>query len=51
MCKYQVQSKFLKGEWLDDHLPFDTKEEAEAYIETQPQANYRYRIIKESYVC
>lgn len=41
---YQVKSKFRNGEWLDDHLPFDSYEEAVEYIKTQPQANYRYAI-------
>lgn len=41
---YQVQSK-IKGdfEWLDDHLPFDTKKDAEEYIMTQPKL-FDYRI-------
>lgn len=35
---YQVKSRF-KGdfEWLDDHLPFNSKEEAIEYIKTQPK--------------
>lgn len=35
---YQVKSKF-KGdfEWLDDHLPFNSEEEAIEYIKTQPK--------------
>ena len=43
--KYQVQSKF-KGdsEWLEDHLPFDSKNEAIEYIKTQPKC-LQYRII------
>jgi hypothetical protein len=49
MVKYQVQSRFLKGEWLDDHMPFDTREEAVAYIKTQYHANHRYRIVTEEY--
>lgn len=42
---YQVQSR-IKGdfEWLDDHLPFDTKEDAEEYIKTQPRL-FDYRIV------
>lgn len=41
---YQVQSR-IKGdfEWLDDHLPFDTIEDAEKYIKTQPKL-FDYRI-------
>ena len=46
---YQVQSKFRDGEWLDDHMPFETKEEAIAYVKTQPKANYKYRLIVEEY--
>lgn len=41
---YQVKSKFRNGEWLYDHMPFDSKEEAIEYIKTQPQANYKYAI-------
>lgn len=41
---YQVKSKFRNGEWLDDHMPFDSSEEAVEYIRTQPQANYKYII-------
>lgn len=41
---YQVKSKFINGEWLDDHMPFDSREEAIEYIRTQPQANYKYTI-------
>lgn len=41
---YQVQSKFPKDkEWLDDHMPFDTLEEAIDYIKTQPKC-FKYRI-------
>ena len=41
---YQVQSR-IKGdfEWLDDHLPFNTKDEAIEYINTQPKL-FDYRI-------
>ena len=49
MNKYQVQSKFLNGGWMDDHMPFDTEEEALEYIKTQPKANYQYRVFKETY--
>lgn len=43
--KYQVQSKF-KGdsEWLEDHLPFDSVEEAQEYIKSQPKC-LEYKII------
>lgn len=42
---YQVQSKFkCDFEWLDDHTPFDNKEDALAYIKTQPVC-LEYRII------
>ena len=42
---YQVQSR-IKGdfEWLDDHLPFDSVEDARAYIKTQPKI-FDYQII------
>ena len=42
---YQVQSK-IKGdfEWLDDHTPFDSIEEAQEYIKTQPKL-FTYRIV------
>lgn len=45
---YQVQSRSkvdINGnyEWLDDHLPFDSKEEAVSYIKTQPRC-FEYRI-------
>lgn len=41
---YQVQSKFkCDFEWLDDHEPFDSKEEAIEYIKTQPKC-LEYRI-------
>ena len=41
---YQVQSRF-KGdfEWLDDHMPFQSEEEAIQYIQTQPKC-LEYRI-------
>jgi hypothetical protein len=47
--KYQVQSKF-KGdsEWLEDHLPFDSRNEAIEYIKTQPKC-FEYRIIVDEY--
>ena len=41
---YQVKSKFRDGEWLDDHLPFDSKEEAIEYIKSQPKC-FDYRIV------
>lgn len=44
---YQVQSKFRDGEWLDDHMPFDTREQAVDYIESQYHGNYQYRIIED----
>ena len=45
---YQVQSRSkvdLNGnyDWLDDHLPFDSREEADNYIKTQPRC-FEYRI-------
>ena len=42
---FQVQSCF-KGdfEWLDDHMPFDSVEEAEEYIKTQPKC-LDYKIV------
>lgn len=41
---YQVESWLKKGEWSDDHLLFDSVEEAINYIKTQP--NYlEYRIV------
>lgn len=43
--KYQVQSK-LKGkfdDWQDDHMPFDSEQEAINYIITQPRC-FSYRI-------
>lgn len=49
MTKYQVQSKFRDGKWLDDNLPFDTYTEANFYISKQPKRNYQYRIIAEDY--
>ena len=44
---YQVESKLKRGngEWLEDHLPFDSKEEAENYIKTQYKNTHEYRII------
>lgn len=47
--KYQVQSRFRDGEWLDDHMPFDSREQAVAYIKRQYQANHHYRIVEEEY--
>ena len=41
---YQVESRLKDGEWLDDHLPFNSKEEAIEYIKTQPKC-FQYRII------
>lgn len=42
---YQVQSKFpFESEWLDDHLPFDTEQEAQEYIKTQPKC-LEYKIV------
>jgi hypothetical protein len=47
MYKYQVQSKLpVEEEWLDDHMPFDSEQEALEYIKTQPKC-FEYRIIKE----
>lgn len=41
---YQVQSRLtINDEWLDDHLPFDSEEEAIAYIDSQPKC-FDYRI-------
>lgn len=47
---FQVYSR-LKGteEWLEDHMPFNTKEEAESYIETQWQHTHAYMIMEEDY--
>lgn len=44
---YQVESKLKKGngEWLEDHLPFDSLEEAKSYIRTQYKNTHKYRII------
>jgi len=42
---YQVQSKFkCDFEWLDDKMPFSSKEEAIEYIKTQPKC-LEYRIV------
>ena len=42
---YQVQSKFkCDFEWLDDHMPFDSEEEAMEYIKTQPKC-LEYRLV------
>lgn len=42
---YQVQSRLaVNDEWLDDHLPFDSKEKAVKYIKTQPKC-FNYRIV------
>ena len=43
MTKYQVESRLKDGEWLEDHLPFNSKEEAIEYIKTQPKC-FQYRI-------
>lgn len=40
---YQVESRLKGGEWLEDHLPFDSKEEAIEYIKSQPKC-FEYRI-------
>lgn len=49
IIKYQVQSKLAKDEeWLDDHMPFDSKQEAINYIYTQPRT-FEYRIIIDEY--
>ncbi len=47
---FQVYSR-LKGteKWLEDHMPFNTKEEAESYIETQWQHTHAYMILEEEY--
>lgn len=45
MTKYQVESRLKDGEWLEDHLPFNSKEEAILYIKTQPKC-FQYRIIE-----
>ena len=47
---YQVYSR-LKGteEWFEDHMPFNTKEEAESYIETQWQNTHEYIIVEDEY--
>lgn len=44
MTKYQVESRLKDGEWLEDHLPFDSKNDAIEYIKTQPKC-FEYRII------
>ena len=46
---YQVQSKLtINDEWLDDHLPFDSEEEAIKYIDSQPKCfDYRIYIYEE----
>ena len=41
---YQVESRIKDGEWLEDHLPFDSEEEALNYIKTQPKC-LEYRIV------
>lgn len=42
---YQVQSRLaVNDEWLDDHLPFDSKEKAVKYIKTQPKC-FNCRIV------
>lgn len=40
---YQVQSRLKGDKWSDDHLPFDSVEEANEYIMTQPKC-FEYRI-------
>jgi hypothetical protein len=41
---FQVQSKLSEAsEWLDDHLPFESENEAIEYIKTQPRC-FEYRI-------
>ena len=47
---FQVYSR-LKGteEWLEDHMPFETKEEAESYIVTQWKNTHAYMIMEEKY--
>lgn len=44
VTKYQVESKLKNGEWLEDHLPFDSKNDAIEYIKTQPKC-FEYRIV------
>lgn len=44
MTKYQVESRLKDGEWLEDHLPFDSKNDAIEYIKTQPKC-FEYRIV------
>lgn len=50
MVLYQVYSR-LKGteEWLEDHMPFETREEAVAYVEKQWQNTHSYMILEEEY--
>ena len=43
MTKYQVQSRLKGNKWADDHLPFDSENEAIEYIKTQPRC-FEYRI-------
>ena len=45
---YQVQSRLKGDEWQDDHMPFDSKEEAINYILSQPKT-FEYRIILDEY--
>ena len=45
---YQVQSRLKGDEWLDDHLPFDSEQEALEYIKTQPKC-FEYRVIVDEY--
>lgn len=46
---YQVQSRLtINDEWLDDHLPFDSEEDAVEYINRQPKCfDYRINIYEE----
>lgn len=45
---FQVYSR-LKGteEWLEDHMPFETRDEAVEYIKTQWQNTHQYVILEE----
>lgn len=50
MILFQVYSR-LKGteEWFEDHMPFETREEAESYIATQWKNIHAYMIKEEDY--
>jgi len=44
---YQVQCKYLDGEWEDMYMPFLHRENAEAFIKKHESKNYQFKIVED----